>query len=380
MTQPTTTPFLDRQAPLPKRATPAGPVWLTIGFAIATILAFNLLPVGNVVSEWVNRPNLLFRGSLFFLIALAVYLLVALIHELGHLAGGLLAGFTFRHIRVSVLMFNHANRVSFVPDLNRLLTGETRFWPPKDDARGRYVAMVMAGPLANLVTGILFFLVSNEIGMFVVISLVVGVSDLFPMATRLFLSDGLRLRMLFFDRPRGDRWIAICRLAADSEDGTRPQKMSPHHIATAIAVRDESMDTVTAHALAYEAAMSQQSFARAGELLDVCLQYSAYASPEVRTALASDAATYHASVRDLDVARQWLNDLPPNVKPWWRVRAETAIQEASGDRPGAWRRLDDFEKTLVSSGGEPHVLDFVRRWKSAMESVTSTGEAHCAEP
>ena len=367
------TPFLDRQAPLPPRNTsvPAILGWFSTIGAIAVVLALGFVPAlrGDRLIEWLLDPAAVFE---VWMTGFFFYLVTVVVHEVGHVAGGLLGGFTFQHVRLGMLVIERPGRLSIRPDLSLFLTGETRMAPPAaGDARWRYAVMVFGGPAANVLSALLAIALSGgAFGLFAGIALFFAIVELLPVETPLGLSDGLRLRMLFFERARSDRWLAIFRLLAESSDATYPDKLSPQLIATATAVRDPSRDTISAYALAYSAAMSQQAFVQAGEGLDTCLRYAAYAAPDVREALASDAAVYQAAVRqNPELARQWLAEISPKARPWLRLRCEVAILELTGDLVGAWRTLDRFEQTLVSSGREPQILAFVRRWKVGLQNL-----------
>jgi hypothetical protein len=55
-----------------------------------------------------------------------------------------------------------------------------------------------------------------------------------------------RIWMLLWNRAPGERWLAIMRLSADTKDGVLPESLSADLLAKAIAVRDNSTDTVMA--------------------------------------------------------------------------------------------------------------------------------------
>ena len=70
--------------------------------------------------------------------------------------------------------------------------------------------------------------------------------------------------------------------------------MSADDLAKAVGVQDESIDTVTAHAIAYSAAFHQRKDDEAGQMLETSLMYSRHAVPAMRQALMSDAAVFQA--------------------------------------------------------------------------------------
>src|SRR5439155_15758063 len=125
--------------------------------------------------------------------------------------------------------------------------------------------------------------------------------------------------------------------------------LSADFLAKAIAVRDDSMDTVMAHAIAYSAAFHQHKDNEAGQLLETCLTHASRAVPVVREALMSDAAVFQARRRKrADLADKWLAELAVTTDyPWFRSRAEAAILEAKGDVDGAMNKLAEAETTIL---------------------------------
>jgi len=126
--------------------------------------------------------------------------------------------------------------------------------------------------------------------------------------------------------------------------------MTPEFIAKAIAIEDNSPDTMTAHAIAYAAAFWQHKDDEAARLLETCLRHSNLAAPSQRQGLASDAAVFQARRRKrADLAQGWLAELPARTEhPWLRPRAEAAILEAQGDVAGAHKKLDEVETALMT--------------------------------
>lgn len=343
----------------------------TLWIAAATVIV--AVAATRALARWIDRHDDLIMSLgngavfVFLLLLIASHLAAVVIHELGHILGGLASGFRFQHVRISGMLVHRTTGVSFQRGAALLGTGEAKMVPPPGEvAPSRYAVMVFAGPAANLLSAALCMAHPSGLLLFIGLSLFLGIGDLFPFETSLTVSDGGRLRMLFFDRPRRERWIAIVRLSAESSDGKQPDKMSPRLLAQATAIRDESRDTPSAYAFAYSAAMHRREFAPAGDILEVCLQYAAYTRPSVREALISDAAVYQAAVRhNAALASAWLADLPPHARPWLRVRVEAAILEEQGQRDAAWRRLDEFERTLRGTP-EQHLIAVTQAWKGLL--------------
>ena len=158
-------------------------------------------------------------------------------------------------------------------------------------------------------------------------------------------------------------------LGGELNDGVLPESLSGDFLARAIAVRDESADTVKAHAIAYSAAFHQHKDSDAAQRLETCLAYSSHATPLVREALMSDAAVFQARRRKrADLADQWLAEIPKKAQtPWFRYRAEAAILEAKGDVDGAVGKLTEVEAAILKlpkNAQRDTQLRLLDRWKS----------------
>jgi Peptidase family M50 len=317
--------------------------------------------------------------------AVAVLFLAIVIHELGHVLVGLWAGFGFSSLRVGRLQFDRPFRISLYRGKGTGAGGWARMFPVKQDKLAwRAAAMIFAGPAANLVSAAIVILLPFPPGpvsnLFTLFSLILGAINLLPFRSRAVHSDGSRILMLLRNRARGERWVAMLKLAAELRDGVMPEAWSSSYLAKATALRDKSPDTVTAYSFAHSTAFHQHKDAEAAQALEVCLQYAAYAAPVMRQALMSDAVVFQARRRKrVDLARQWLAAMPETTEnKWLRPRAEAAIFEAQGDITGAVNKLDETEKQILAA---PNPLQreiglrYLRRWKAELEDPAA---AHAA--
>jgi len=242
----------------------------------------------------------------------------------------------------------------------------------------RAIAMLFAGPAANLLSGSAVLLLPFPKGfasaVFIFSSFAGGVVELvLPFRSRHVVFDGCRILMLIRDRVRGERWVALMRLGAELRDGIPPESLSADFLAQATAVRDDSPETVTAHAIAYMAAFHQHQDAEAARALETCLTYSSSVAPTLREALKSDAAVFQARRRRrVDLAEQWLGDMGKNMEfLWLAARAEAAIQEAKNDPEGAINKLDQVEDAILALPDETQreiSLRALRKWKSELRT------------
>jgi hypothetical protein len=310
----------------------------------------------------------------FGVATLAAYYLMLAVHELGHVVAGLCVGFHCRSLRIGPLLFSGPLRVSLYRGPGAIVNGAAELVPVAANRLARRgVAMVLGGPVANLlsaaVTLLLPFPLTVFSGLFVVFSLANAVNDLIPIESRLGVSDGRRIWMLLRQPARGERVLALLHLGGEITDGVLPEALSAASLAKAIAVRDDSADTVTAYAIAFWAAFHQHQDGEAAQRLETCLAYSGRATPVLREALMSEAAVFQARRRKrADLAAQWLAGIPAKAQnPWFRTRAEAAILEANGDVDGALGKLAEGEaaiRTLPQTAQRETLLLLLQRWKS----------------
>jgi hypothetical protein len=394
----TGTPILDRAAPLPEPIAPLAGTRVLFGTGIALCVAIFVLlvlrhpPFVESVHKWALSqfeqlfPDSLAPAGIVFVgvIGILICLSVTAIHELGHLIVGVLVGFRCNSLFLGPLQFNAPLRVSLNPDRRSWWHGGVTLVPDKPEKiRAGAIAMVLAGPSANLLTGCAILLLRYPKGffswLFVVVSFLAGVIELFlPIRGPTFVFDGRRLWMLLCDRERGERWLALMKLIADTRDGVSPELMSPDLLAKATAVRDDSAESVTAHLLTFSAAFHQRRDGEAAERLETCLAHSEHVPAVVPEALMSECAVFQARRRKRpDLAEQWLAGIPANTQHrWFRSRAEAAILESKGDVPGALRKLGEVEAEFLTFPRTPqreNLLRLLQRWRS--ELGCSSGEA-----
>jgi hypothetical protein len=213
--------------------------------------------------------------------------------------------------------------------------------------------MISAGPVANLFSGFTVFFFAFPMGLlstsFVIASLFQGFLNLLPLQSGAELTDGMRILRLLRSREYRERMVALVKLSNEIKDGVPLEGLSADFLAKAVAIKDNSQDTVLAYALAYGAAYYQHDAAKAAEYLETCLQYSPYAATRLQQALMSDAGVFQARKRKrVDLAEQWLAAMPGKTRiPWLRAEVEAAILEAKGDINGALAQLEAIEKLVL---------------------------------
>jgi hypothetical protein len=318
--------------------------------------------------------------AVFFVFSLLAASFVAIaIHELAHALVGVAVGFRFNSLRIGRLQFDRPFRISLYRGRGTGAGGWVSLFPVRQDGLvWRAIAMLLAGPVFNLISIYLLVLLPDPKGMFsasfIYISLLLGMINLVPFRSRAVISDGGRILMLLQNRRRGERWLAMLKLIEELRQGVPQENLSPEFLAKAVAIEDHSPDTFTAHALAYMAAFWQHKDDEAARALETCLRHSGLAAPTQRHAIITDAAVFQARRRRrIDLAEQWMADIPPKTEyPWMRPRCEAAVLEARGDLPGALRKLDEMEKLVLAAPNQwvrETTLRGVRRWKAELQTT-----------
>lgn len=331
---------------------PEAPPWRRTLVGLLSLAAFALIGAGAgyIAGGAADRAGIeldlaLTRGGWAALALLfpAIWLLVVLAHELGHLAGGALAGFR------PIMLVAGPLRLLWVEgrprvELNRslALAGGVAAAAPDDDRNliRRMLLMVLGGPLGSLLVGLLAAaalpFTSGLAQALLLIALVLGLMitlvTLLPLRTGGFLTDGARVRMLLRGGPAAERWCASALLVSSAMSG-RIRAVDPILVARATALRDGSLDDVGAAFLAYSFHLARGELAAAGAEIDHVVAHQGAYSAGLRPALLIEAAYFAARHRgDAPTARAFLAQTSgsPLVEPYTRARAEAAVLLAEG--------------------------------------------------
>jgi hypothetical protein len=359
-------------------------IWFVLVIAVTAI--FTIAPrsstgsLAHKIADAIARMRPgddLVAWVLFLLLTLVATFAAVAIHEMAHALVGVLVGFRFNSLRVGRLQFDRPFRISLYKGRGTGANGWASLFPVKHDKLiWRAIAMVLAGPLSNLLSIAVLLALPYSKGafsiVFIYVSAILGVVNLIPLRGRAVYSDGGRILMLLQNRARGERWLAMLKLVEEMRTGP-PEKMTPEFIAKAIAIEGHSPDTVPAHAIAYAAAFWAHKDDEAARMLETCLRHSSLAAPSQRQGLAVSAAVFQARRRCRpDLAQQWLAEVPMKAEfPWLRPQAEAAILEAQGNLDGARARLDEVEKLISATPNQAlrqMSLRNVQRWKDELQA------------
>jgi hypothetical protein len=360
---PNSTPILDRIIPLPaptKHFDPQRAIAFLLGGAIGLFVMLLIFgdSIGGFISSELSRVSFWPRSiGQFILLGCDFFIGFALattVHETAHAVVGVWVGFDLHSLRIGPLQVDRPFRVSLFRGTSTVAAGCAGMIPVKTDAMAlRLAAMVLAGPAANLLTGVTILLLpfskSALSNMFVLCALFMGFLNLLPLQKGPELTDGMRILRLLRCRAVAERFAVLAKLNAEIKDGVPPEDLPPDLIAKAIAIKDNSQETVIAFSAAAASASSREDNVKAADHLETALMYSAYATLPLQQALIGDAARFQAKQKRMDLAEQWLAVLPKKTEiPWLRASVEASIDEAKGDIKGALTKLDGMERAILA--------------------------------
>lgn len=309
--------------------------------------------------------------------------MVLVLHELGHVVGGLAAGFRFNLFVVGPLkVVREADRIRARLNTNLSIAGGLAGCSPtgSGDHRRGMILMIASGPIASLLGAAAGLLgagatggfapgasgwsaaLGMALGAFGLGSLAVGLMTLIPGRTSGFMTDGARLIGLLRKGPEADREAAVIGLIAESASGIRPRDWDPGLVSRAVSVPDGSLLDAVAEQLAYTSALDRGDLPLARDRLVRSLSLADRLPPSVRPAIELEAATFEAAIRaDAPASRRWLDRAgnPGGLVPrHLRPVAEAALAVAEG-------RFDDAPpfieaaRDALSRSNDPGSIPFV---------------------
>lgn len=283
------------------------------------------------------------------LLGIAAAWLCLVVHELGHLAAGLAAGFRFRLFVLGPLMIERgpAGRIHLAWNRDPALFGGVAGTLPTrtDGLRPRFAAVCAGGPVASLLLALAAAaalpmlagshrLLAFELKWIRLISAGVFLFNAVPIPNGPFVSDGMRLLRILGRGPVADRELALLTLTALQSGGVRPRAWDGSLILAGLAVRDGSMFECQFHLWSYAHQLDLGRFDEAGAALDRALALAPRTVAALRAQCALESAFFEAAHRRRpEVARAALERVPrhaPFVTESDRLRAAAAVALAEG--------------------------------------------------
>lgn len=293
---------------------------------------------GNFMLMMSDQWGILRLFATLYGIALACSLSIA-IHECGHLVAGLAQGFRCESFRFGRYKIEKGFKISRYHNMEDTRLGWAKMVPIRwDHLRRRSFVMIVAGPLANLLSALsIVTLWSHQSfisASFIAFSVYSAVGSLLPGRSR-HVNDGQRIWMLLFDHKRSQRYFAMFRLTEQTSQGIALELLDSASLESACAIRDESVETAQVHLVAYLSAIARKEYARGSELLEVALVASGNAPSQLREMLTIYAAHFQAVHRQrFDLAAQWLAETSEKaVLPDMRLQLEALVTNGSSQVP-----------------------------------------------
>ncbi|HET8724859.1 MAG TPA: hypothetical protein VFM53_11740 [Anaeromyxobacteraceae bacterium] len=287
--------------------------------------------------------------------------LAFLVHEAGHLAGGLSQGFRFIFLAAGPLWVEPGPR-GVALRFNRTLQtwGGVAAAMPRDgrNLRQRFAVMVAAGPAASLLLALLgwgaWTALPAGAPRFLAGVTALGSAALFLATVQPFgagggfASDGGRLLRLWRRGPVGEREVAILALTAASAGGARPRDWPGAVVEAALRPEDGSAMELAARVYAAQRASDSGDPETARRQLDAAGEIAKGMSPILRSVVAAEAAWLRASQGDVEGARPLVAAADgPFVERHALFRARSALRLAEGDREGARRDAEEGLSALA---------------------------------
>jgi hypothetical protein len=292
------------------------------------------------------------------------------VHELGHLLGGMAVGFRPLLFMVGPLRVERTgDRFSTKLTFKGAMFGGLAACAPMDtrDLRRRTLWLIAGGPLASLVTGILFLtlrplldapplpdallLVSG------LVSLLIWMIASIPGTAGGFYSDGARIIRLLRGGPDVEREVAVIAIMGLSMGGARPREWSPELVARGAAGEPDTIFGVAGRLYAHMYEVDHGRVEAARAQLQAVLAAIEILPKQSRAGLMLQAALFAARAdRDAVRARELLEQsvggvmVPAHSRPL----VEAAIALIEGDRARAAERLSAAEaglKGAIDPGG-----------------------------
>ncbi|MCS6808415.1 MAG: hypothetical protein RML40_07300 [Bacteroidota bacterium] len=336
----------------------------TIGFVVkkfTVLFQTDLLTVSlpsPVVPQWLDI-------SVIMLLALCSVFAVIAMHELGHVLGGILAGFRFHLFIVGPLCITRENdRLVWSLNNDVSLYGGIAACIPYEltqNIRRGMMQLALGGPLVSVLFGTGMLVVAAFVipilqsvqpwgnwmlffsGLTGASSLLLAVATGIPYRVGGFFSDGARVRMLLRDDATSERYAAVAALAGLQYSNQPFSTVNTQLLTTALSLPDGTLDDITAHIFAYTYSLDNEDWNTAAQHIEYALSHLQNYPPAFQPLIMLEAVFFFALHHNShEQARQFYAQIPSStafIKPYSRLRAEAALAYAE-------RRYDDARTKL----------------------------------
>ena len=193
---------------------------------------------GNIEKATNTGPNIF----LVVLMVLVSFFLVILIHEIGHVLGGLIMGNEFSMMVVGPLKFQKDDgKYSLTFNKSIAMAGGLALTLPTkvEGFKKRRAVTIGGGPLASLVLALVAYFLHQQAGDIfpevwkgffmgmAIFSTVIFVTTIIPMKAGGFMSDGMQLLMTLRNDEKAQKYANFMHVFALNNKGTEPKDFPP---------------------------------------------------------------------------------------------------------------------------------------------------------
>jgi len=268
------------------------------------------------------------NGFSMIVLLLLSFFLVLLMHELGHVVGGLISGNTFAMLIVGPLKIEKEDE-KLRCRLNKSLSafgGLALTMPNRtENFKRRRALTVAAGPGASLLLAIIglgaVFLTDPTIlqGAFRfflfclgTLSLIIFIVTIIPMQSGGFLSDGMQLVQIFSNNPSAKRYEALLQLMARIQQSLRPKDIDEADLAIMTSLGYDDTFGLSALHYQYYKAVDSHDLEAATELLQLLEERIKIYPSAFQDSLWVEVAIYYSLIApDLEKVRPLADRLEP---------------------------------------------------------------------
>lgn len=328
------------------------------------------------MSRWYRAKGLpIHQGGLHIslLTILLTALLMTLVHEFGHSAVGVALGMKLRAFVVGPFQWRvESGRWKFQFRLMAILQGGGATGivaPSADFPRSRFVWMIAAGPLVNLLTGLLALSVAftapaaspvqagGLLALFGVFSLGGFAVNLVPFKTKAKYTDGAKIYQLLSSGPWGDFHEVIAMAGSGVVSASRPRDYDIRIIQRAAAGIKQGREGLLLRLLAFNCYLDRGQMNDAEWALKEAAQVYDESASGVRAELLTVFVFGYACIlRDAAEARKWWDRMEAkkptrfNVDYWRAKSALCWIEGNLNEAKAAWDKAADAAMKLPHAG------------------------------
>lgn len=267
------------------------------------------------------------------------------VHELGHVAGALIAKFSVFSFSIGPVTLRRESSGLRLRIANFRLIGMITAVPlGSHNLRRRMLVLTAAGPLGSFLGGGLEFALGRVFHAYpwspwmlplAIVCWGLGVVSVAPMR-RFYVSDGTRILELMRNSEQAERICALLAITAAALAGKRPREWEHVLLEKARSLTDDSGDDIVATIMSFESEMDSHNFDAAELCLQSAIARSSKCPANLRSALAADAAFFYAAVHNnAAVSREWLQKSHPrhieDAYVWPLVQAAVLLAEGKAD-------------------------------------------------